>query len=165
MTSLRRSSRADRRRTACAVMVPERRTGTASEFGARSQLQGEELLIQVRGAVTAATVGRAEKILQAHIQTHSAAVLVVIDLQDCCYMETPGLSLLFDLKRSLEAQGRSLILQNPSRAVLRILNITRMGRIFRFRMTTTDHEKIPIARTPQPVRTPAVEADGETSQA
>lgn len=146
-------------------MMPERRTGTASEFAARSQLQGGELLILVRGAVTAANVGRAQKVLQAHLHALGAAAVVAVDLQSCCYMETPGLSLLFDLKRSLEAEGKSLILQNPSRAVLRILNITRMGRIFRFRMTTTDHEMIPLARAPQTVRMPAPGADREPGQA
>ena len=75
---------------------------------------------------------------------------VVVDLYKTTYIDTPGLSILYELKQELAAKGRSLLLQNPSRCVLRMLNITRMYRIFPYRNTSTDVEMIPAAKSGAP---------------
>jgi anti-anti-sigma factor len=83
------------------------------------------------------------------LDQHSRRVtlpVVVVDLEQCAYMDTPGLSLMFELKKTLVAEHRQLILQNPSRPVQRILNITGMHRVFTIRNTSADLERIPSAR-------------------
>lgn len=145
MNSLRRSSRADRRKQRDSWQVHERRKGAPSEVSIWTQLEEEELLIFVQCSLTASNCAQAREVLTKHFQRAPAAVMV-LDLEKCGYLETPGLGLLFELKRGLELQGKRLILQNPSRVVLRMLNITQTARIFPFRMTNTDHERIPVSR-------------------
>ncbi len=147
MSDLRRSSRADRRRRLNAAQNEERRSGPPSEVTVYSQVREGELILFVQDPLIADNCASARHTLIAHLKRAPQAP-TAIDLQKCAYIDTPGLSLLFEIKRDLEAHGRSFLLQNPSRAVLRMLNITKMARIFPMRMTNTDHELIPAAKNP-----------------
>ncbi|MGI8908324.1 MAG: STAS domain-containing protein [Candidatus Sumerlaeaceae bacterium] len=111
----------------------------------RSQQIGEELQLFVGSPLTADNCAAARTAIQKH-STRSNAPVVVVDLEKCAYMDTPGLSLLFELRKTSQELGRTAILQNPSRAVQRILNITQMHRVFQIRQTSVDLERIPSAK-------------------
>lgn len=148
MSHARRPSRAERRkRTDPARVTPERRKGPPTEVAVYSQVTGRELQIFLHDPLTAENSGHARECFQHHLR-RSPLADVVVDLERCAFIDTPGLSLLFDVKQTLAAQGRSLLLQNPSRVVLRMLNITRMTRIFPVRITNTDNQPIPVTRNP-----------------
>lgn len=97
-----------------------------------AQVEGEELRIFVRDPVTAANCMNAKELLLNQVQKHPGPV-VVVDLEQSPYIDTTALAVLFDVKKQVTQQGRSFFLQNPSRSVLRMLNLTRMNRIFSIR--------------------------------
>ena len=99
-----------------------------------SQVVGDELHLFVRDPVTAANCMNAKELLLNHVHKHPGPV-VVVDLESSPYVDTTALAVLFDVKKQVTQQGRSFFLQNPSRSVLRMLNLTRMNRIFSIRFT------------------------------
>jgi anti-anti-sigma factor len=143
-----RSSRADRRkRSEVRQGRDERRRSTPlNEAIVRSQISGQELQIFVGSPLVADNAASARTLLHHHC-TRSQSPTIVVDLEKCPYMDTPGLSLVFEIRKQWQDAGRRFILQNPSRAVQRILNITRMHRVFQIRQTSVDLEKIPVAKT------------------
>jgi anti-anti-sigma factor len=155
MTDLRRVSRADRRRQSVEREGEDRREPPATSLTVYSQVRGNELQLFVQAPLTADNCQIGRDIMMKHCQRAPAPV-VVVDLYKATYVDTPGLSVVFDLKQQLATQGRTLILQNPSRCVLRMLNITRMNRIFSVRNTSVDVERIPGAPTgaQQPIPVP-----------
>jgi anti-anti-sigma factor len=163
MTDTRRNSRADRRRRAGTYEGGERRKPAPATMTMYSQTRDNELQIYVQSPITADNAPLAKETLAKHVERSKATRTVVVDLYKTTYIDTPGLSILYELKQELAAKGRSLILQNPSRCVLRMLNITRMYRIFPYRNTSTDVEVIPSAKsgTPPPPENLNVRAEAE----
>lgn len=146
----RRQSRADRRRRSDAPAEQDRRRGLPLEVHCLSQKVGNELVIFVQDPIGADNCANAKAKLLSHIGQHPG-VPVVVDLQKCTYIDTPGLTIFVELKKQLASEGRSLVFQNPSRPVLRMLNITLLNRVFPVRFTTREEEKIPTSRpTSQP---------------
>ena len=156
MADVRRTSRADRRRNANGSNLPEgeRRRPSPASVVIHSQIRDGELQIFVQSPITADNCLGTRATLMKHCQRMTASS-VVLDLQKTTYLDTPGLSVIFEFKKELTAQGRTLCLQNPSRCVLRMLNITRMNRIFMVRHTNADAQRIPaVASATQPLVPP-----------
>ncbi|MCX7626747.1 MAG: STAS domain-containing protein [Candidatus Sumerlaeaceae bacterium] len=109
-----------------------------------SQVIGDELVIYVQDPVGADNAASARATLLEHVERHPQYP-VVLDLQKCTYIDTPGLGVLVEVKKLLAAAGRSLLLQNPSRPVLRMVNITLLNRVFPIRFTTREEERIPTS--------------------
>lgn len=152
---LRRTSRADRRKRSGAWTGEERRRQTSPNVTVYSQVAGSELQVFVQNPIVAANCASAKVNLQKHCQ-RSQSPIVVLDLQKSTYIDTPGLSLVFELKRQINAQGRAFYLQNPSRCVQRMLNITRMVRVFPVRFTAmSDVQAIPKAAAQPKAAAPA----------
>jgi anti-anti-sigma factor len=148
MPDQRRASRADRRRTNSAPPGAERRGPPTTTFTAYSQSTGDELQVYAQTVLTADNCAAARDVLMRHC-TRVKAPTVVLDLMKATFIDTIGLSLVFEIKREMEAQGRTFLLQNPSRCVLRMLNLTRTIRVFSIRVTHQDLERIPHAgKTP-----------------
>jgi anti-sigma B factor antagonist len=147
MSELRKSSRADRRRTTDRDAAGgERRQPTPLIVTIYSQQVGDEAVLFVRDPLIADNCVAAKDSLLAHAQRY-ATPTVVVDLENATYVDTTGLAVLFDVKKQITERGRSFFLQNPSRSVLRMLNITRMNRIFSIRYSTDDQERIPLPDT------------------
>jgi anti-sigma B factor antagonist len=144
MTDARRSSRADRRKTADTPQPTgeNRRQPPPLQVTVHSQVRLDELQLFVRDPITAENCLSAKEQILSHAQ-RSDSPAVVVDLEKATYIDTTGLAVLFDVKKQISAQGRSFFIQNPSRSVLRMLNITRMNRVFSVRFTTGDNERIP----------------------
>lgn len=147
MAELKRTGRADRRRgKASSYTGIERRQPPKTTLTVYSQVIGSELQIFPQGPITSDNAAHARDALAQHTR-RSDAPDVVLDLQKCTYLDTPGLALLFEMKKHVNAEGRAFYIQNPARAVLRMLNITQMARVFPIRNTqTSDAHVIPSAR-------------------
>jgi anti-anti-sigma factor len=144
--TFRRGGRADRRRSTAPYTGEERRSAPPTTLKAYSQVLGPELQVYVQDPIMADNLGDARETLLAHARRADKPVLV-LDLQKCTFLDTPGLSLLFELKKAANARGQAFYIQNPARAVLRMLNITRMIRVFPIRNTeNSDAAVIPAAR-------------------
>lgn len=142
MSELRKSSRADRRRTTDNDTGDgERRQPTPLTVTIYSQQVGDEAVLFVRDPVIAENCISAKDNLLSHAQRYKTPT-VIVDVEKATYVDTTGLAVLFDVKKQITEQGRSFYLQNPSRSVLRMLNITRMNRIFSIRYSTDDQERI-----------------------
>jgi anti-anti-sigma factor len=146
MADSRRASRADRRKRSGAFTGGERRGGIPDEVRIYSQTVSSELQVFIQDPITSDNVTSARDILQRHFQRSRTAV-IVLDMEKCTYLDTTGLSMIFEMKKFVNSQGRAFYLQNPSRCVQRMLNLTRMVRLFPVRFTTTsDVHAIPTAR-------------------
>lgn len=153
-----RNSRADRRRRIDPdrpAHAERRRSTPLTDAVIRSQVIGEQVQLFIGSPLMADNSAAARLQLDQHSRRVTTP-LVVVDLEKCAYMDTPGLSLLFELRKTCVADHRQLILQNPSRPVQRILNITGMHKVFAIRQTSVDLERIPSAKQP------AVTADTQT---
>lgn len=168
VSDIRRSSRADRRRRNGPYAGSERRRGLSDAVRIYSQLVGSELQIFVQDPITAESSMNARDGLLRHCQRSRTGV-VVLDVEKVTYLDTPGLAMLFDLKKEINSQGRAFYLQNPSRCVQRMLNLTRMVRLFPVRFSTqSDVHAIPAARAVDATRTaemPAATASSESDTA
>ncbi len=141
----RRQSRADRRRRSSDGQLDDRRRGLPAEVRCLSQVEGNELVVYVKDPIAAENCASARANLLSHINQHKQPA-VAFDLQECTYIDTPGLSVLVEIKKALAGAGRSLVLQNPSRPVLRMLNITLLNRVFPVRFTNREEERIPSSQ-------------------
>lgn len=142
----RRQSRADRRRRS-ELVDNDRRRGLPLDVHCLSQGQGDNLVIFVQDPIGADNAAAAKGEILRHLHEHREKN-VALDLGKCTYIDTPGLTTLYEIKKALATEGRSLILQNPSRAVMRMLNITLLNRVFPVRFTTREEERIPTSHTP-----------------
>lgn len=142
-SDIHRSSRADRQR----IVPPDETAGTAPKFRIYSQVRGNDLEIYYDGPLGALICAEAREAIIKHTG-RSTSTSVVLDLKKSDPVDTAGLSLLVELRKILTAQGRDFTIQNPSRSLLRILNITRASRIFQIReVPTADDEAIrPITK-------------------
>ena len=160
--SIKRGGRADRRRHVGTHPGEERRAEPLRTLTVYSQIIGSELQVFVQNPIMATNLTHARESLIHHSRRADVPVLV-LDVSKCTYLDTPGLSLLFELKRMANTRGQAFYLQNPARAVLRMLNITRMIRIFPIRTTeNSDANAIPVARAyddPIPTTTPTKDLD------
>lgn len=148
MTEPRRASRADRRKSPD-VLTPEedRRTNPSLEVRIHPEVRDEEVQLVVCDPITADNCFHAKKTMMALVARHPGPV-VVIDLAKSSYIDTTALAILFDVKKQITQQGRSFFLQDPSRSVLRMMNLTRMNRFFSIRFTANDESG--IIRTTEP---------------
>lgn len=160
--AMKRGGRADRRRRTGTYTGEERRSEPLRTLTVYSQIIGSELQIFVQNPIMASNLTHARETLITHSRRADCPVLV-LDVSKCTYLDTPGLSLLFEMKRLANTRGQAFYLQNPARAVLRMLNITRMIRIFPIRTTeNSDAAAIPVARgfdQPVPSLQPRESAD------
>jgi anti-anti-sigma factor len=108
-------------------------------------VQGDELQLFVSSPIIASNCSSARAALQQH-SLRAASPVMIMDLEKCMYMDTQGLSVVFEFRKKASEAGRRTIVQNPSRAVQRILNITGMHRAFEIRHTSVDLERIPAAK-------------------
>jgi anti-anti-sigma factor len=142
----KRQSRADRRKSSAVPPgVGERRKGLPLEVRCLSQVVNGELVIYVQDPIAAENCASAERVITQHLKEHGEKS-VVFDMHKCTYIDTPGLTTLFEIRKRLAAEGRIMGLQNPSRAVLRMLNITLLNRVFPVRFTTDEEERIPTSK-------------------
>lgn len=94
-----------------------------------------ELIIRVQCPVCADNLAEFATTVR-KVLAQDNAPKVVTDMNGCPYMDTPGLALWVELKKELQGQGRQLWIQAPSRSVARILNLTKLVRVFPIRPVT-----------------------------
>lgn len=137
-----RQSRADRRRLHAEPGGEERRRSLPLNVTCLSQVVDGDLVVIVRDPIAADNCVAARDSILNHLREHREK-LVRLDLSACTYIDTPGLSVLVEVKKFLVADGRALVLENPSRPVMRMLNITMLNRVFSVRYTNQDEHRIP----------------------
>ena len=146
MIDPRRTSRADRRRNNPQPDPwADRRQLPPLECRVESDSDGDSTVIRVQSVLVASNEGHAREQFRAHAARNPAGS-VVVDLSNCPYIDTAGLTSLFELKKVLAAADRPLCLRNPSRAVLRLLNLTNTTRIFPVETTNSDQVPISVSR-------------------
>ena len=55
---------------------------------------------------------------------------LVIDLSDVTFMDSTGLRALWSLRQSVNARGNRALLRSPSRSVWRVLQTTKLDKVF-----------------------------------
>lgn len=138
-----RKSRADRRRDSGALApATERRSPVPALVPVvRSVVRKDRLNLYLQTELVAENCASSKAVLLQHC-ARSKRKVVIIDLEQCSYIDTAGLSVLIEIRKAVEQQGAVLVLENPSRGVLRLLNLTRMNRFFELRFTSKDQQRI-----------------------
>jgi anti-anti-sigma factor len=96
-------------------------------------LDNSTTLVSVRGAVDIATSPTLRRLLaavQACRRRDPADGRVVVDLSRVTLLDASGLSVLMAAARSADRYGHTLVLRNPSRSCVRVLEITRLVSVF-----------------------------------
>lgn len=151
---LHKSSRAERNRFATDHDVSP---SALMDFRAYSQVSGQETVIFAQNSITAGNSGPAHEVLLQHAN-RSKTPVVVLDLEKAELVDTAGLGVLVEIRKVLAAANRRVEIQNPSRALRRILNITSVSRLFPVRTSRPDEQQ----RLGQPI-SPA-RSDGDAGK-
>jgi anti-anti-sigma factor len=142
-----KASRAERNRF---ITDHDADSATLADFRAFSQVSGDETVIFAQHSITAANCGIAQNVLLQHAN-RSKTPLVVLDLEKAELVDTKGLGVLVEIRKMMAAASRSVVIQNPSRALLRIMNITNVSRLFPVRSTRpAEHQRLGPPITPSP---------------
>jgi anti-sigma B factor antagonist len=98
-------------------------------------------VVSVRGDVDVATSPTLRRLLAA-VQVcryrEDSNAPVVIDLSRVTLLDASGLTVLVDAARSARRDGYTLVLRNPSRPSLRVLEITQLTPVFRINASASD---------------------------
>lgn len=98
-----------------------------TELAFTSDQRGERTVLTVAGEID---MGSAPE-LRRHVDTLDvSSVTLVLDLEGVGFVDSSGLGALLGIKKQLDRSGGSLILANASPAVARIIDITKMTRVF-----------------------------------
>ena len=91
-------------------------------FSVTVSTDGERATVVLRGELDLSGVDRArEAIEQAEA---SATSLVILDLSELDFLDSTGLEVILRAARRAQDEGRRLIVQRPSRYVMRLLEMT-----------------------------------------
>jgi anti-anti-sigma factor len=139
--SIRKTSRNDLRRPLAPGEEPPpgaqmRRQGPPP-FEARAIESNAEMLVRIRCPICADNALECSSGLRT-VMASSPALKVVLDMSACPYLDTPGLGVLVEIRKQMTDDGRALWIQAPSRSVTRMLNLTRMMRLFPLRPAQPD---------------------------
>jgi anti-sigma B factor antagonist len=97
-------------------------------------VKDERAIVSVGGEVDMATTPRLRQALD-EVQTRSersaASLTVVVDLSDVTFMDANGLGLLVAAARRARHDGGELVLRDPTRRTLRLLELTSLLDVFR----------------------------------
>jgi anti-anti-sigma factor len=99
----------------------------------------EELILRLTCAVCADNIAEVSTGFRQVFAAHPAPK-IVLEMSACPFLDTPGLAVLVELRKEVIAANRTLWIQAPSRTVTRILNLTKMIRLFPLRPPTPDPE-------------------------
>lgn len=99
----------------------------------------DEMIVHLSSPVCADNISEISAGLREVFATHPAPK-VVLEMSACPFLDTPGLTVLSELRKEVVAANRSLWIQAPSRSVTRILNLTKMIRLFPLRPPSPDPE-------------------------
>jgi anti-sigma B factor antagonist len=86
--------------------------------------------VRLDGPIDLASAPDIERMLTLRVATAEDAV--ALDLSGTEFMDSSGLSMLVRLRQKAHARGLALVLVDPSPAVRRLLEITRVDRLFTF---------------------------------
>ncbi|MCX7716823.1 MAG: STAS domain-containing protein [Candidatus Sumerlaeaceae bacterium] len=148
-----KSSRAERNRFATDNDVSP---SALSDFRAYSQVTGQETVIYAQNSITAGNSGPAHEVLLQHAN-RSKTPVVVLDLEKAEIVDTTGLGVLVEIRKILASANRRVEIQNPSRALLRIMNITSVSRLFPVRTSRPAEQQ----RLGQPLTPPRPDNDAD----
>jgi anti-sigma B factor antagonist len=99
------------------------------EFAAASEsLDGGIHVVSVSGEIDLATGPELERVLFALPEEGVASV--VVDLADCCFMDSSGLHLLVRTQRRLDRSGGRFAVASANRSVLKVFEITQLDALF-----------------------------------
>lgn len=68
--------------------------------------------------------------LRREVDAHDPRLTIVLEMRDVAFCSSSGLAVLIDGRGRCEAAGGAFILQNPSRPVLRLIEIVGMADAF-----------------------------------
>jgi anti-anti-sigma factor len=106
-------------------------------FEARAIASSEEILVRIQCPICADNLLECTAGLR-KVMASSPAPKVVLDMSACPFLDTPGLGVLAEMRKQVTDDGRTLWIQAPSRSVTRLLNLTKMTRLFPLRPTQPD---------------------------
>jgi len=92
----------------------------AENFSTEVNATDEATVIQVRGEIDLATVGRLRDVIEPHMGPKQT---IILDLSEVEFMDSSCLNVLVQARGRLTENGGSLILRNPSRAAHRVLTV------------------------------------------
>ena len=102
----------------------------APEFAIRSERQGPVATVAVKGELDVAT---APDLIAAIAALEPGYEELVIDLSQCSFFASSGISILLDENARAEADGFTLVVVKAPPEVQRIFDLTSLGNIITFR--------------------------------
>lgn len=100
-----------------------------SGFSVEIQADDHSVVLHLRGELDVSTVQHVRRAL-AHPAARDAAV-IVIDLTELTFLDSTGIHLFLHTWHRTGAEGRSLVLRNPARTVLKALRLTGVDQLLK----------------------------------
>ena len=134
MATIRRQSRADRRRKDQETPGPDRRRNSVPDLKIKTQVIDGNLLVWVANILVATNRYSLRDVILS-ILDDSSVTRVIINMEKIPYADSAGLGLLSDMHRQLQAKQKKLILYRVVPRVKQIIEILRLDSI----LTLRDH--------------------------
>ena len=112
-----------------------------------AHLADDAYIVSLGGEIDLYTAPKLEQALEG--LTASGARRVVIDLAGAAFIDSTVLGVLLKALTRLDAGGGELVLVSDDRRILKLLEVTGLGRVFRIEPTLTD--AIASLVTPEPI--------------
>jgi anti-sigma B factor antagonist len=109
-----------------------------------AHLADDAYIVSLGGEIDLYTAPRLDHALQE--LTASGARRVVIDLAGAAFIDSTVLGVLLNALTRLDAGGGELVLVSDDRRILKLLEVTGLGRVFRIEPTLTDAIASLVAR-------------------
>ena len=100
---------------------------------------GPALRLQLTGAIDVVTAR--EELKRILVEGRQAGDCVELDLSGVEFMDSSGISMLLEARNHFESVNRSLVVVNPSNAVLRLLVLTGLTEAFGIIDTPTERSE------------------------
>jgi anti-sigma B factor antagonist len=101
-----------------------------------AHLADDAYIVSLGGEIDLYTAPQLEQALQE--LTASGARRVVVDLAGAAFIDSTVLGVLLNALTRLDAGGGELVLVSDDRRILKLLEVTGLGRVFRIKPTLTD---------------------------
>ena len=98
-----------------------------STFSAELHTRGANAVLDVRGEIDGSTI---ELLQTAALKAMAMHDSLILRMRDVTFIDSAGLRSLIVLKRSSDRDAKPLVLQQPSRVVVRLLELTALDSHF-----------------------------------
>src|SRR5262249_20022866 len=114
--------------TTAALSSGESREVATADLSVTTAIVGNECVLEITGDIDMRSADDIGDLGIGTLESH-AIRLLVLDMSAVTFIDSTGLGALVRMRQEAAAQGKPLLLRNPSEAVLKVLSLSALGTV------------------------------------